>query len=88
MTDIKLPNVYRVWWDHKRYTVEDGQDVEAYSPEEAAEQFGWDRYEALQHVDPGTCFVRAPDGTTWRFSLSLQVDIEVVELKSKEVTCG
>ena len=70
---------YRVWWDHKRLSRRDGQDIEADSAAEAAKTFGLETYCALQHVDPGSVFVRSADGEVSRYRIWVHVEIRSEE---------
>ena len=70
---------YRVWWDHKRYDEAKGQDIEADSAADAAKMFGLETYGALQHVDPGSVFVRSADGEVSRYRIWVYVEIRSEE---------
>jgi hypothetical protein len=70
--------MFRVWFDDPLDTEDEkGRVYDAEWPVEAAEKFGADQYDRLQHVDPGAVFVRdLATNSVSRWALATIVRVE------------
>lgn len=73
---------FLVWPDEKRYSQKDGEEIEAVNAYTAATNYGWDRFNTFQHVDPGRFWVleKGKDGALC-FAVKVRVELHVEPTK-------
>jgi hypothetical protein len=69
--------LFKIRIDDSQYTDADYEEREAEEVEDAVRSFAFDRFCALQHVDPGRVLVRYPDGSVVRWKMQSHVVINV-----------